>query len=569
MFCIYCGATVEEGMKACPNCGSEILVLEPPKKLTPEELVPEETIQIAVLNGEEQAENGRDIYSSAPHRFREEPEMEDISSGRQMELPADEYNIASSDHDPQNITYNDGYAYEEYAEYEEEEPKKKRVWPWVVAIVAAVLVLLGIGVAVFMWYISPAQKFNRAMEASDYTAITDILPKLDEEELREVQPTLNGLAAGMLSRYNNGELDHRTVNIFVGELAETYPGSKEMQAVKSELEALKASKDAFLAAVDAEKIGDKVEALRLLQLVVDSDTNYATAQEHIAAIHSEYKSEIIKEAQALAAEKDFEGAYALLQESGAVLGEDEEIAEVLASLGEAEKENYIVELLETAQKLANEKDFIGAVQVLQGSAQEDGRITERIESYKGQYREEFLTEAETYVRVGDYEEAILTLEGAKDFLGEDEQITEKIKEYKELLPAMLIDLPYTGGTDCSKVEAVTGTNGSTYANGLCFELHPASAETVATEYTPDGKYKRFSGTWVVGSETTNGFIGKIRIYLDDALQYELSSLTVNSSEREMNLLIDGAKEIRIEAEGAFTGEEEAGIIYLAGAVFRN
>ncbi len=569
MFCIYCGATVEEGMKACPNCGSEILVLEPPKKLTPEELVPEETIQIAVLNGEEQAENGRDIYSSAPHRFREEPEMEDISSGRQIELPADEYNIAGSDHDPQNVQYNDGYAYEEYADYEEEEPKKKRVWPWVVAIVAAVLVLLGVGVAIFMWYISPAQKFDRAMEANDYTAITNILPNLDEEELREVQPTLNGLAAGMLSRYNNGELDYRTVNIFVGELAEAYPGSKEMQAVKSELEALKASKDAFLAAVDAEKIGDKVEALRLLQLVVDGDTNYATAQEHISAIHSEYKSEVIKEAQALAAEKDFEGAYALLQESGAVLGEDEEIAEVLASLGEAEKENYVTELLDTAQKLANEKDFIGAVQVLQGSAQEDGRITERIESYKGQYREEFLTEAETYVRVGDYEEAILTLEGAQDFLGDDEQILNKIKEYKELLPAMLVDLQYTGGTDCSKVEAVTGKNGSTYANGLSFELHPETAETVATEYTPDGKYKRFSGTWVVGSETTNGFIGKIRIYLDDALQYELSSLTVNSSEREMNLLIDGAKKIRIEAEGAFTGEEETGIIYLAGAVFRN
>ena len=112
-------------------------------------------------------------------------------------------------------------------------------------------------------------------------------------------------------------------------------------------------------------------------------------------------------------------------------------------------------------------------------------------------------------------------------------------------------------------------DGNQYSKGLSFALYPEVAETIETSYKPDGKYKRLSGTWVIESNTTEGFIGKIRVYVDGSLQYELSSLTINSSAKEMNLLIGDAKEIRIEAEGAFTDPFQVGYIYLAGATFRN
>lgn len=567
MFCIYCGATVEEGVKACPNCGSELLVLEPPKSLTPQEQVSEDTIQISLLNGED---NGRDIYSSAPHRFREEPEMEDISSGRQLEPTVDEYNMAGNEHDPQNVPYADGYVYEEYDEdYEEEKPKKRRVWPWVLSAVLAVILLVGTGVGIYLWYTSPSQQFSRAVDANDYTQIAQLLPQLEDGERRAVIPQMKSYAAEAVQRYNGGEVEYSEAYALVERLARLFPDVNELQTAKSDMETLKASKDAFAAAVKAEKNGDKVEALRLLQTVIESDADYVTAQEHIAAIRSEYRSEVIRQAEALAAKEDFLGAYAVLEESRTILGDDAEITAKVTELTDAEKENYVVSLLKTAQQLADEQDYIGAVEVLEAASQEDARFTERIESYKGQYREEYLTQAEAYAGVSDYEEAIATLQNAKDFLGEDERLNEKIDEYKKLLPVMLIDLQHTGGTDQSGVSAVTGVNGSTYANGLSFALYPEVAETVATEYTPGGKYKRFSGTWVVESATTNGFIGKIRVYVDGSLQYELSSLTVNSSPADMNLLIDGAESIRIEAEGAFADPRELGYIYLAGAVFRN
>ena len=570
MFCIYCGATVEKGVKACPHCGSEILVLEPPKTLTPENLVTKDTISISLFHEDEKRESdGRDIYSSAPHRFREEPEMENISSGRQMEPLRDEYNIAGNAHDPQNVPYTDAYEYETYDNSEENAPKKKRVWPIVLAIVLVVVLLLGAGVGYLVWYLSPVQRFDRAVEASNYTQIIELLPEVESGERDTAVPKMNNYAAETVRRYNSGEIKYNEAEKLIERLMQLLPETQELKALENELEVLKASKDAFTSALTAETNDDKAEALRLLQLVAETDANYSTAQEHISAIRSEYRSDVIKEADALAAKKDFEAAYTILQESSAILGEDAEIQAKLAELTGAEKENYVVTLLDTAQELAKERDFIGAVQVLETAETDDVRIGEQIESYKNQYREEFLTQAEVYAEVSNYEEAVLTLESAKNFLGEDEILNQKIKEYTEKLPGLLVDMQNSGGMNCAHASAVTGVDGSTYASGLKFVLYPETDETVETAYEADSKYKRFSGTWIVESGTTNGFTGKIRVYVDGSLRYELTSLTVNSKPTEMNLLINGAEEVHIEVEGAFAGLEETGCIYLAGAVFRN
>ena len=251
MFCIYCGKTVEDGAKACPNCGSTLLVSEPPTEPNTENAT------------EENTGDGRDIYSTAPHRFREEPEMEDISSGKQMDIPQDEYNIAGNDQDPQNVPYNDGYAYEEYASYEEEE-LARRVWPRVVAIIAAVLVVIGAGVGILLWQTSPAKKFDRAVKAVDYTQIVELLPQLKAEKRLDAAPQMQSFAEEAVRGYNDGELDYRSAHALTAGLAENYPDDSVLQAAEEEISALKASKDAFGAAVDAEKMGEKVEALRLL-----------------------------------------------------------------------------------------------------------------------------------------------------------------------------------------------------------------------------------------------------------------------------------------------------------------
>ena len=112
-------------------------------------------------------------------------------------------------------------------------------------------------------------------------------------------------------------------------------------------------------------------------------------------------------------------------------------------------------------------------------------------------------------------------------------------------------------------------NGNAYSNGLNFSLYPVIAKTVYTEYAPNGQYKRLTGTWVVEGDTSDDFIGTVRIYVDDHLQYEVSSLTVNSPASALSLSISGASTVRIEVEGAFASLRAVGYLYLADAKFEN
>ena len=78
-----------------------------------------------------------------------------------------------------------------------------------------------------------------------------------------------------------------------------------------------------------------------------------------------------------------------------------------------------------------------------------------------------------------------------------------------------------------------------------------------------------TGTWVVEGDTSDDFIGTVRIYVDDHLQYEVSSLTVNSPASALSLSISGASTVRIEVKGAFASLRAVGYLYLADAKFEN
>ena len=563
MFCLYCGASAEDGAKVCPKCGSTFLVAGEP-----------DPTRVHPADKEDRPENSRDIYSSAPHRFREEEtDMEDIFSGEQLPV---ENELAQDKAAVQNTVmidrYADGYEYEEYEAYEEEvrRPKKKKRG-WIVAIILAVLLaaLIGGGVYGYLWYNAPEKQFARALEADDYAQITQLLPKLEDSEREALAGNMKAYAAQAVQRYNNGEVEYSVAYDLVDRLQRLFPDSLELQEAAQDMKTLKASKENFAAAQDAAQANDVENALRLFGAVSEKDTNYKAAVAHIDAVKADYKVNLLKEVQALADAGDFLGAQAKLTEGGRILGEDADITEKAAELTGMEQDNYVTTMLETAEKMADEGDLTGAVQFLQEATKEDDRLVQQIETYKAAYKSEKLKEAEEHAKIGDYEEAVAVLENTKAFLGEDGTVEEKIKAYKELYPKLLVDMSPTGGANCSSVWSATGVDGNAYSNGLSFALYPEVSETVETTYAPDGKYKRLSGTWVVESNSTEGFIGKIRVYVDGALQYELSSLTTRSSAKEMNLLISGAKEIRIEAEGAFTDPYQVGYIYLAGATFRN
>ena len=252
-----------------------------------------------------------------------------------------------------------------------------------------------------------------------------------------------------------------------------------------------------------------------------------------------------------------------------MLGDDADIAAKLEELKKAELDDYVSNLLKTAQSFADEGDYTGAIQLLKDATKEDERFTQQIDVYLKQYKEKVLKEAAGYAENSDYEAAVAALEKSQELLPDDADIAAKIEEYEAMYPVLLTDLSPSGGMDCATGWTATDSSGNSYGNGLSFALYPVIQKTIETEYAPNGQYKRLSGTWVIEGESADGFSASVRVYVDGALQYEVTGLTRDGAPTGMNLVIDGAETVRIEVEGNFSSLRSTGYVYLADATFGN
>lgn len=561
MFCIYCGATLPEGTEKCTICGNPAALSSEPEKQ------PEAVEKIAPAEPEAPAEPPRfteDISSGEPIL----PKPKAIESGAEETRAFEAKPEAPAEADSQiwsvPAEYRDGYVYEEY----ETKPKKKRSLKWLFIVLPIVLAVAGTLTGILVWYNAPMQQLSRALGENDYSAAAQMLPKLSEKELRSVAGQMQAYAETVLTRYNEGEAGYEASAELLDRLKRVFPEAGIDRAAER-LSALRASKEAFSDAQKLEEKADTTAAISRYSEVVREDVNFDAAQARIEAIKAAYKAQVLADAQARAEAEDFAGAKAALLNSTGLLGDDAEIAAKLAELEKTELDTYVENLLKTAGTLAAGEDYPGAVQVLEGAAREDDRIKEQIESYKSSYKEKLLRDAAKLAETSQFEDAVAVLEGGEGLLGEDDEIAEKIKAYKDLYPVRLDHLQNTGGENCASDWTASDVYGNTYSNGLSFALYPVIAKTVETEYTPGGKYKLLSGTWVVESDTSDDFIGTVRVYVDGSMVYEQSSLTLSTDPLELNLRIDGAQTVRIEAEGAFGSPRAAGYIYLAGATFRN
>ncbi len=568
MFCIYCGATLPEGATKCDVCGSEAILPPaepaPPAAPAPEPPVPE-TQDTADGAASPAAEEPAEAPAPDAPPADTEDRVEEFSSGEQLPEPPPVHSSTLAPQADAPVPYEDNYIYEEY---EDELPRRKRSlkWLWIALPIAAAVIATVTGIAV--WFNAPMQKLTRALDANDYTTVTQLLPQLSEEELRGVAEDMKTYAAAVIDRYNSGETDYTSAYELLDRLRRLFPDSGLDNDVKR-IEALKASKDAFNEAQYLEESGEAAGAVSRYSTVIADDTNYEAAQKQIEAVRAAYKEQVLEEAQALADSKDYRGAEALLLNSSDVLGDDADITAKLEELKKAELDDYVGSLLKTAQGFADEGDYAGAIQLLEDATKEDERFTKQIEAYKSQYKEAVLKEAAGYAESSDFEAAVAALEKSQELLSDDADIAAKIEEYEAMYPVLLTDLSPSGGMDCATGWTASDASGNSYGSGLSFALYPVIQKTVETEYEPGGQYRRLSGTWVIEGDSADDFSAAVRVYVDGALQYEVTGLTRGDSPAEMNLIIDGAETVRIEVEGSFSSLRSTGYVYLADATFGN
>ncbi len=190
-------------------------------------------------------------------------------------------------------------------------PRRKRSlkWLWIALPIAAAVIATVTGIAV--WFNAPMQKLTRALDANDYTTVTQLLPQLSEEELRGVAEDMKTYAAAVIDRYNSGETDYTSAYELLDRLRRLFPDSGLDNDVKR-IEALKASKDAFNEAQYLEESGEAAGAVSRYSAVIADDTNYEAAQKQIEAVRR-LQGAGARGGAGARRQQDYRGAEALLR----------------------------------------------------------------------------------------------------------------------------------------------------------------------------------------------------------------------------------------------------------------
>jgi serine/threonine protein kinase len=280
-----------------------------------------------------------------------------------------------------------------------------------------------------------------------------------------------------------------------------------------------------------------------------SETTFETTD--YAKFDEEQIASIISEAEALAAEEDYEGALAKVQTGLAIYPKSSELQDKADEYIKALNDQVKVATLDEAKTFADSEDYVSAIVLIKNALEtqnDDADYKAALETYSNAYKTEVIASADDMVTQGNYDEAIALLKSAEDILGNDDMLTRKIDEindskpeYAELTSLKVVDSSYY----YEQYEGmILDSYGNAYTNVGTFR---ECGTHFATYYTA-GKYSTLYGTIAApDSIGSDGVAVTVNIYADDKLIYTIPSITRTTKPIDIDLDIMGADTVKIEA----------------------
>ena len=318
------------------------------------------------------------------------------------------------------------------------------------------------------------------------------------------------------------------------------------------LQTLDQSKEAFRAAEAYAAEGEYYSAYEFYGYVCSYDALYEKAQERQKAAKADGVEQAKKDAEAAAAQNDYETAILVLDVCKTFFWDDTSL-DVLMEKYATDQVNFEVEtLIEQADACRAEKDYASAYAVLR-----DGRerypnktnLETAFLSCEKEYVSYALEQASTvFKEKGDYNGAISILSLAQLDLPENEQINKQIEAYKSYRPVPLYELSpfYEEGGKLEIGEAGVRDNiGNTYSGYYRPKLYGWN-KVLTVAYYINGIFDTISGKLFVWEESKNlEDSGKMEIYGDGKLLYQSERIGKGSIPVDFEVTISNTVELKI------------------------
>ena len=306
----------------------------------------------------------------------------------------------------------------------------------VLVAAAAVLIIFG----------QPASRIARALRGGDIDRALQIYwstPRLyqSEERSEKVDKAIMACAEDICAQYADHTLDADTAASRLAQLGTFGDASAAMLAdTYAEFRAFSSSQTHMDEADKLYARGDFLAAREEYLLVLESDADYAAAQDKAEQCLVRYGERVASDAEAKMQENDYPGAIALLKEGNDTLGERyDSFSEAIDSLLPQCYDRYADYLLSEAQSLAGLEDYEAAAAKIR-SAQDDfpaarEELAAALAEYEDSARDQRLknagARADSDYEAGNYAAAFAALEAFQQQPGEDAEGAQALIEAME------------------------------------------------------------------------------------------------------------------------------------------
>lgn len=392
---------------------------------------------------------------------------------------------------------------------------------------------------------------------SQETKQTQAPEPTQEVEVTQTPEEILSLAEEAVEGYNEGTKTYDATKVYLSSLQESHEISK-LEDYMETVEVLKTSKDNYAKAEVFSESGETVRAIELYSKVDKQDAQYSAATTKKEQLLEEYKKDIFQVAKESAQNKEYEDAIAVLNAAKGVLGADAEWEAMMESYESQKEKQEIADQLTLAEEKAEVGDYAAAITLLKPyETKADVKLTKTLAQYYTAYKKEMLSDAKKYADKRNYEEAVGKLNEAVAFFGADEELLEKIEEYKGKYPVSLLEMPRSQGDNYEWTgRTIENMYGDVLEAGEGLSVMCASGLNPTFEYLLNGQYTEFTAKVFLTTGYDNAK-GRLKIYADDVLVFDSGLLSKKSEAKDIMCKVSNVKFLRFEVSGDSGWDESA------------
>lgn len=275
------------------------------------------------------------------------------------------------------------------------------------------------------------------------------------------------------------------------------------------------------------------------------------SDEYTEALNAQVKVETLDEAKTLADSGDYVSAIALIKNAQETQDDDVDYQTALKTYSTA----YKTEVIASADTLAANGDCIGALEAVETASAvigDDTELSAKATEYENAYVEEVCAEADALVSNDKHDEATTLLNNALTIVKDNGKLKNKLTSVDAQRPKPLVDIlqPYQSNDYESFANGVSVVMGGIKRyNGFTLDVYGWNGQSCAI-YNLNKEYTKLTGmTGYVDGRTGDGKTWDVNIYADDRLVY---TCTVSPGDLPQEFSIDVTGVTKLEFRAGST-----------------